>query len=89
MIYFMVNCVKAVTAGGIEDTQRTAGYVILGVFNGVFTQIQLLVKPTFSNNYPASIVASDIVAFVIRRSKNRLRKSSMMVQAQRHEFCWF
>tara|TARA_R100000655_G_scaffold25139_1_gene51055 strand:- start:10 stop:576 length:567 start_codon:yes stop_codon:yes gene_type:complete len=56
------QCVKAVTAGGIESA--AAGNVILGVFGGCFFTDPTTSKPTFSTYYPASTSASDIVAFV-------------------------
>ena len=59
---FHGQCVKAVTAGGIE--RADAGDVILGVFNGCFFTDPTTSKPTFSNKYPASTNASDIVALV-------------------------
>ena len=59
---FQGQCVKAVTAGGIE--RADAGDVILGVFAGCFYTDPTTSKPTFSNFYPASTNASDIVANV-------------------------
>ena len=59
---FHGQCVKAVTAGGIE--RADAGDVILGVFGGCFFTDPTTSKPTFSNKYPASTNASDIVALV-------------------------
>ena len=59
---FQGQCVKAVTAGSIE--RADAGDVILGVFNGCFYTDPTTSKPTFSNFYPASTNASDIVALV-------------------------
>jgi hypothetical protein len=56
------QCVKAVTAGGIEAA--AAGNVVLGVFGGCFYTDPTTSKPTFSNYYPASTNASDIVAYV-------------------------
>ena len=56
------QCVKAVTAGGIE--RADAGDVILGVFAGCFYTDPTTSKPTFSNFYPASTNASDIKASV-------------------------
>ena len=56
------QCVIAVTAGGIEAA--AAGNVILGVFGGCFYTDPTTSKPTFSNYYPASTNASDIVAYV-------------------------
>ena len=59
---FHGQCVKAVTAGGIE--RADAGDVILGIFNGCFFTDPTTSKPTFSNYYPGSIAAADIVAYV-------------------------
>jgi hypothetical protein len=56
------QAVLAVTAGGIEAA--AAGNVILGIFGGCFFTHPTTGKPTFSNHYPASTNASDIVAFV-------------------------
>ena len=59
---FQGQCVIAVTAGGIEAAG--AGNVVLGVFGGCFFTHPTIGKPTFSNHYPASTNASDIVAQV-------------------------
>jgi|TARA_R100001132_G_scaffold21456_1_gene19183 hypothetical protein len=59
---FQGSPVLAVTAGGIEVA--AAGNVVLGVFGGCFFTDPTTSKPTFSNHYPASTNASDIVAFV-------------------------
>ena len=56
------QAVLAVTAGGIEAA--AAGNVVLGIFAGCFYTDPTTSKPTFSNHYPASTNASDIVAFV-------------------------
>ena len=56
------QAVLAVTAGGIEAA--AAGNVVLGIFGGCFYTDPTTSKPTFSNHYPASTNASDIVAFV-------------------------
>jgi len=56
------QCVIAVTAGGVEAA--AAGNVVLGVFGGCFYTDPTTSKPTFSNYYPASTNASDIVAYV-------------------------
>ena len=56
------QCVKAVAAGGIESC--AAGEVVLGVFGGCFYTDPTTSKPTFSNYYPASTNASDIVAYI-------------------------
>ena len=54
--------VLAVAAGGIESC--AAGNVVLGVFAGCFFTDPTTSKPTFSNYYPASTAADDIVAYV-------------------------
>ena len=59
---FQGSPVLAVTAGGIEVA--AAGNVVLGVFGGCFYTDPTTSKPTFSNHYPASTAADDIVAFV-------------------------
>ena len=59
---FHGQAVKAVTAGGIEAA--AAGDVLLGIFGGCFFTDPTTSKPTFSNYYPASTNASDIVAYV-------------------------
>ena len=56
--------VEAVAGGGVEaaaagDTQQA------GVFGGVSYTDPTTSKPTWSNYYPGSVVASDIMAFVI------------------------
>ena len=56
------QAVKAVAAGGIESC--AAGEVVLGIFGGWFFTDPTTSKPTFSNYYPASTNASDIVAYV-------------------------
>ena len=59
---FQGSPVLAVAAGGIESC--AAGNVVLGVFAGCFFTDPTTSKPTFSNHYPASTAADDIVAFV-------------------------
>ena len=63
---FMGTPVLAVTAGGIEVADDSAGTpsVILGIFAGCFYTDPTTGKPTFSNHYPASTNASDIIANV-------------------------
>ena len=56
------QAVKAVAAGGIESC--AAGEVVLGIFGGCFFTDPTTSKPTFSNYYPASTAAADIVAYV-------------------------
>ena len=57
------QAVKAVAAGGIESC--AAGEVVLGIFGGCFYTDPTTGKPTFSNYYPASTNASDIIAFIV------------------------
>ena len=52
-------------ANGSIDIGSTAGAEILGIFNGCFYTDPTTGKPTFSNHYPGSIAAADIVANVI------------------------
>jgi hypothetical protein len=59
---FQGQCVIAVTGGTIQAA--AAGNVLLGVFGGCFFTHPTTGKPTFSNHYPASTNASDIVAQV-------------------------
>jgi hypothetical protein len=63
---FQGTPVLAVTAGGIEIADDSSGTpsVILGIFGGCFYTDPTTSKPTFSNYYPASTNASDIVAQV-------------------------
>lgn len=60
---YMGDPVKMLNTGTI--TAAAAGNTILGVFNGCFYTDPTSSKPTFSNRYPGSISASDIVASVI------------------------
>ena len=52
-------------ANGAISRGSTAGAELVGVFNGCFYTDPTSQKPTFSNFYPGSIVADDIVANVI------------------------
>ena len=57
-----------VTGGGIQrfdPTSNSGGDAVVGVFNGCFFTDPTTNKPTFSNFYPASTAASDIIANVI------------------------
>lgn len=65
---FQGDLVVPVTAGNVERyvVGTSSGSVKpIGVFNGCFYTDPTTKKPTFSNYYPGSIVASDIVANVI------------------------
>tara|TARA_R110000803_G_C11853179_1_gene306142 strand:+ start:74 stop:637 length:564 start_codon:yes stop_codon:yes gene_type:complete len=61
-VIYQGQVVKAVAAGGIEAA--AAGDVVLGIFGGCFFTDPTTSKPTFSNYYPASTAAADIVAYV-------------------------
>ena len=62
---FQGDLVTPVTGGGIERHTAGSGTPVVGVFNGCFYTDPTTQKPTWKNYYPASIVASDITAFVI------------------------
>ena len=62
---FQGDLVKMVTTGGIERMAAGDGGFVVGVFNGCFYTDPTTNKPTFSNRYPGSISASDIMANVI------------------------
>ena len=62
---FQGDLVIPATDGDIERHTAGAATPILGVFNGCFYTDPTTKKPTFSNHYPGSINASDIVANVI------------------------
>jgi|TARA_Y100000004_G_scaffold151897_1_gene174803 hypothetical protein len=52
-------------ANGAISVGSTAGAELIGVFNGCFYTDPTTQKPTYSNYYPGSIAADDIVANVI------------------------
>ena len=62
---FQGDLVIPVTAGNIERHTAGNATTIVGVFNGCFYTDPTTKKPTFSNYYPGSIAADDIVANVI------------------------
>ena len=62
---FQGDMVKMVTGGGIERVAAGDGGLVLGVFNGCFYTDPTTGKPTYSNSYPGSVAASDIMANVI------------------------
>ena len=62
---FQGDLVAMVTGGGIERVAAGGSGLILGVFNGCEFTDPTTGKPTFSNHYPASTNASDIIANVI------------------------
>jgi len=62
---FQGDLVKPLTSGQISRHIAGSGDPVIGVFNGCFYTDPTTQKPTFSNFYPQSTNASDIVAFVI------------------------
>ena len=62
---FQGDLVAMVTGGGIERVAAGGSGFILGVFNGCEFTDPTTGKPTFSNHYPSSTNASDIIANVI------------------------
>ena len=64
---FQGDLVVPTGAGNIERYDVSGGATVkpIGVFNGVFYTDPTTKKPTFSNYYPGSIAADDIVANVI------------------------
>ena len=62
---FQGDLVKAVTGGGIERVAAADGGLVLGVFNGCTYTDPTSGKQKWSNYYPASTNASDIIAFVV------------------------
>ena len=59
------DLVAMVTGGGIERVAAGGSGLILGVFNGCNYTDPTTGKPTWSNYYPGSVAASDIIADVI------------------------
>ncbi len=62
---FQGDLVAMVTGGGIERVAAGGSGLILGVFNGCNYTDPTTGKPTWSNYYPGSVAASDIIADVI------------------------
>ena len=62
---FQGDLVTPVTGGGIERHIAGSTTAVVGVFNGCFYTDPTTQKPTWKNYYPASVTASDIMAFVI------------------------
>lgn len=59
------DLVAVVTGGGIERVAAGGSGLILGVFNGCSYTDPTTGKPTWSNYYPGSVAAADIIANVI------------------------
>lgn len=62
---FQGDLVAMVTGGGIERVAAGGSGLILGVFNGCNYTDPTTGKPTWSNYYPGSVAAADIIADVI------------------------
>ena len=62
---FQGDPVKPTTAGNVTLARSNTSDRIVGVFNGVFYNDPSTQKPTFRNNYPGSIAAAGITAFVV------------------------
>ena len=62
---FQGDLVKPLDSGNISRAVAKTSDAVVGVFNGCFYTDPTTQKPTFSNYYPGSINASDIIAMVI------------------------
>jgi len=62
---FQGDLVTPLASGQITRYVANTSNTVVGVFNGCFYTDPTTQKPTFSNFYPSSTNASDIVAFVI------------------------
>jgi hypothetical protein len=62
---FQGDLVTPLASGQITRYVANTSNSVVGVFNGCFYTDPTTQKPTFSNFYPSSTNASDIVAFVI------------------------
>ena len=59
------DLVIPVTSGNIERATANTSNAVVGVFNGCFYTDPTTQKPTFSNFYPGTVNASDIIAMVV------------------------
>ena len=62
---FQGDLVEPLTTGNIQKHGAGTSDAVVGVFKGCFYTDPTTQKPTFSNFYPGSIVASDITAFIV------------------------
>ena len=62
---FQGEMVQPLGTGNIERHAPNTSEAVVGVFNGCFYTDPTTQKPTYSNFYPGSIVASDITAFIV------------------------
>lgn len=61
---FQGDLVKQVTGGGVERAAASSTVPVVGVFNGCMYTDPTTSEQVFSNYYPASTNASDIIAFI-------------------------
>jgi hypothetical protein len=59
------DLVIPVTGGQIQRAAANTSNAVVGVFNGCFYTDPTTQKPTFSNFYPGTVNASDIIAMVV------------------------
>jgi hypothetical protein len=59
------DLVIPVSSGNIERATANTSNAVVGVFNGCFYTDPTTQKPTFSNFYPGTVNASDIIAMVV------------------------
>ncbi len=62
---FQGDIVKQVTGGTVERAAASSTVPVVGVFNGCMYTDPTTSEQVFSNYYPASTNASDIIAFII------------------------
>lgn len=62
---FQGDLVKQVTGGGVERVAASSTVPVVGVFNGCQYTDPTSGEQVYSNYYPGSIAADDIIAFVI------------------------
>ena len=62
---FQGDIVKQVTGGGVERAAASSTVPVVGVFNGCMYTDPTTSEQVFSNFYPASTNASDIIAFIV------------------------
>jgi len=62
---FQGDMVKQVTGGGVERVAASSTVPVVGVFNGCQYTDPTSGEQVYSNYYPGSIAADDIIAFVI------------------------
>ena len=62
---FQGDLVKQVTGGGVERAAASSTVPVVGVFNGCMYTDPTTKEQIFSNYYPASTNASDIIAFIV------------------------